>query len=84
VRTYGSDRAHGCALLPTAYDAVATALGGYGERVTSAEQLPAALERAIASGKPACLNVMIESHAAPTIRRDSPDITCAVQHRPDR
>jgi acetolactate synthase I/II/III large subunit len=69
LRTYGADRAHGCDLLPTAYEAVATALGGYGERVTSADQLPAALARAIASGKPACLNVMIESHAAPTLLR---------------
>ncbi len=70
VRTYGADRAHSCGLLPTAYHAVATALGGYGECVTTADQLPSALARAIASGKPACLNVMTESHPAPTIQRD--------------
>ncbi len=69
LRSYGADRAHGCSLLPTAYEAVAIALGGHGERVTSADQLLPALERAIASGKPACINVMIEGHAAPTIRR---------------
>ncbi len=69
LRTYGADRAHGCTLLPTAYEAVASALGGYGERVTTHEQLVPAIERAISSDKPACINVMIESHAAPTIRR---------------
>jgi thiamine pyrophosphate-dependent acetolactate synthase large subunit-like protein len=31
--------------------------------------LAAALERALASGKPACLNVTIESTPAPVMRR---------------
>ena len=44
-------------------------LGGYGELVESEDQLVPALRRAIASGKPACLNVAIESHPAPTVRR---------------
>jgi thiamine pyrophosphate-dependent acetolactate synthase large subunit-like protein len=43
-------------------------LGGHGELVDRAADLPAALERALASGKPACVNVMIESIAAPAIR----------------
>jgi hypothetical protein len=30
--------------------------------------MPGAIERALASGKPACINVMIESIAAPSIR----------------
>lgn len=69
VREYGQNRTHGCDLLPSRYDLVAAALGGHGEFVTRAADLPAALERALASGKPACVNVMIERVPAPVIRR---------------
>jgi acetolactate synthase-1/2/3 large subunit len=69
LRSYGANRAHGCELLPSRYDLVAVALGGHGELVTSAAELGPALERALASGKPACVNVMIERVAAPVIRR---------------
>jgi len=72
LREYGRNRAHGCELLPSRYDLVAQALGGHGELVTAASELPAALERAIASGKPACVNVMIERIPAPSIRRSTP------------
>lgn len=67
LRDYGAQRMHGCSLLPTRYDQVVTALGGHGEMVDDAAALPAAIERAIASGKPACVNVMIEPIAAPAI-----------------
>ena len=53
LREYGPQRAHGCELLPTRYDLVAAALGGHGELVTSAADLGPALQRALASGKPA-------------------------------
>ena len=66
-RTYGANRMHGCELLPARYDQVVTALGGHGEYVARAADLPAAIERALASGKPACINVMIESTAAPAL-----------------
>ena len=69
VRDYGPNRAHGCDLNPTRYDLVATALGGYGELVTTADELPGAIERALACGKPAVLNVMIESIPSPVVRR---------------
>lgn len=69
IRDYGENRAHSCELLPARYDQVVEAMGGYGELVTKADDLPAALERALASGKPACVNVMIESVAAPIVRR---------------
>lgn len=69
VRDYGASRAHACELNPSRYDLVATALGGHGELVTEAGALPAALERAIASGKPAVVNVMIERLPAPVVRR---------------
>ena len=69
IRNYGADRTHSCRLLPTRYDLVATALGGHGEYVTAPDQLAAALARAFAAGKPACLNVMIEGVPAPTFKR---------------
>jgi acetolactate synthase-1/2/3 large subunit len=69
LNTYGAERAVGCELLPTRYDEVVTALGGRGELVRTSAELPAALTRAFASGKPACVNVMIERLAAPNISR---------------
>lgn len=69
IRDYGENRAHGCELLPTRYDLVAEALGAHGELVTRPAELPAALARARASGKPACVNVMIEGNPAPVVRR---------------
>jgi acetolactate synthase-1/2/3 large subunit len=70
LRNYGEPRARGCELAHgTRYDLVASALGGHGEFVTNAADLRAALDRALASGKPACVNVLIESVAAPIVRR---------------
>ena len=68
LREYGRERMHGCDLMPARYDLAVAALGGHGEYVERAEDLPGAIERALASGKPACINVMIESIAAPVIR----------------
>jgi acetolactate synthase-1/2/3 large subunit len=68
LREYGRERMHGCALTPARYDLAVAALGGHGEFVERADDLPGAIERALASGKPACINVMIESIAAPVIR----------------
>lgn len=67
LRNYGKDRAHGCELLGTRYDQAVAALGGHGELVTRAAELKPALQRALASGKPACVNVMIQRLAAPTV-----------------
>jgi acetolactate synthase-1/2/3 large subunit len=67
-REYGENRMHGCELLPSRYDQVAAAFGGHGEYVDCAADLGPAIERALASGKPACVNIMIESTAAPVIR----------------
>ena len=69
LRDYGQNRMHGCDLLPVRYDQVVAAFGGHGEFVDRATDLPGAIERALASGKPACINIMIESIAAPVIRR---------------
>jgi acetolactate synthase-1/2/3 large subunit len=68
LRAYGPNRMHHCELTAARYDLVMAALGGHGEFVDRAADLPGAIERALASGKPACINVMTESVAAPTIR----------------
>ena len=65
LRAYGKERAKGCELLPTRYGAAAQALGAHGEDVARPDELRGALQRAAASGKPACVNVMIERLAAP-------------------
>ncbi len=68
LRTYGRDRAIGCEMSPAVrYDLAAGALGAYGELVTKAADVGGALERAVQSGRPACLNVMVERVAAPAI-----------------
>jgi acetolactate synthase-1/2/3 large subunit len=66
VQHYGADRAVACSLLPARYDRVAEALGGHAEHVERPEQLRAALARAVASGKPAVVNVVIDGVPAPT------------------
>ena len=66
LREYGHDRLIGCELSPTArHDRVAVALGGHGERVRTVDELDAALEGALAGGRCACIDVEIESVAAP-------------------
>ena len=65
LRAYGEARAKGCELLPTRYGAVAAAMGAHGEDVPGFRGLPDALARATRSGKPACVNVMIERLPAP-------------------
>nr|BBH93448.1 hypothetical protein KTA_16470 [Thermogemmatispora argillosa] len=42
------------------YDKMVEALGGYGELVERPEEIRPALERAFASGLPACINVLID------------------------
>ena len=42
------------------YDRMVEALGGYGELVTRPEDIRPAIERAFASGKPACVNVLTD------------------------
>lgn len=52
-------------LLPSRYDKVAEALGAHGEYVEEPHQLPGALERALASDKPALVNVRIQANPSP-------------------
>jgi acetolactate synthase-1/2/3 large subunit len=71
LREYGRERMHGCEVTPARYDRVVAALGGHGEYVEKAADLPGAIERALGSAKPACVNIMTESIAAPVIRLGS-------------
>jgi acetolactate synthase I/II/III large subunit len=66
LRRYGPDRLIGCALSGARYDEAAIALGGHGEHVTDPADLDAALTRALAAAKPACVNVAIEGLPAPS------------------
>lgn len=52
----------------TRYDLIAQALGCYGEKVDAIEGLPAALQRAVDSGKPALIHVTVD----PAINADPP------------
>ncbi|HKA43697.1 MAG TPA: thiamine pyrophosphate-binding protein [Burkholderiales bacterium] len=78
LRSYGRARAHGCELLPARYERAASALGGHGEYVERSADLPAALERALQSQRPACVNVMIERLAAPTVSRGAAQLAGAM------
>ncbi len=49
----------------THYEKVVEAYGGYGEFVTKIEELRPAIQRAVASGKPACVNVMVDPSIGP-------------------
>ena len=68
IQNYGEERTVGCELLPSRYDKVIEALGGHGEFVEDPGELTPAVERALASGLPACINVAIEGVSAPTFR----------------
>jgi acetolactate synthase-1/2/3 large subunit len=69
LRDYGAARAVNCELAPTRYDRVVAALGGHGEHVARATDLPAALDRAAGSDRAACVNVTIASLPAPRLAR---------------
>ncbi len=53
-------------LLMTRYDEVAKAFGAHGEYVERPEDLRPALERAIATGKPSVINVVVNPYARAT------------------
>lgn len=55
----------GLFLRDVRYDKVVEALGGYGEYVTVAKDIGAAIDRAMASDKPAVVNVMTDVNCGP-------------------
>ncbi|HPW68020.1 MAG: thiamine pyrophosphate-binding protein [Desulfomonilia bacterium] len=60
---YGGERVIGSQLGTIRYDKVVEALGGYGELVDKDADLVPAIRRALASEKPACINVMTDTCA---------------------
>ena len=56
-------RVSATALRNPDFAAYAEAFGGYGERVETTEQFAPALERALASGKPAILHCLLDPEA---------------------
>ncbi|MEV0982934.1 thiamine pyrophosphate-binding protein [Brevibacterium sp. NPDC049920] len=76
---YGEEGVVVSRLEDSDYHKVCEAFGGYGERVTALEDIPGAVQRAIDSGLPACLNLEIDPEVIhPTTLRllgdiDNPD-----------
>jgi len=56
---------YGLDLAEVHYEKIVEVFGGYGEYVTQPEDIGPALDRAIASGKPACVNVMTDVNIGP-------------------
>lgn len=67
---YAPDRVCGTEFGVVHYERMVEALGGYGELVTRDEDIAPAVERALASGKPACVNVLTD----PTVTTPSTHI----------
>jgi acetolactate synthase-1/2/3 large subunit len=77
IKDYGPGRVAGTELLPSRYDRMVEALGGHGELVDQPEDIRPALDRAFASGLPACVNVMTDRSA------ESPDSARGLASVPD-
>jgi acetolactate synthase-1/2/3 large subunit len=58
----------GCDLAPRRYDKIIEAMGGYGEYVEKPEDIAPAIQRAIDSNLPACVNVMTDPEVGPGLR----------------
>jgi acetolactate synthase-1/2/3 large subunit len=57
---YGAERRAAVELADSAYEAVVVAFGGHGARVDRLSEIAPAIEAAITSGKPSCINVRID------------------------
>jgi acetolactate synthase-1/2/3 large subunit len=63
VGIYGDEAEVATRLAPTRYDRLTEAFGGHGEHVERPDELAQALERALGSGEPAIVNVMLDPNA---------------------
>jgi acetolactate synthase-1/2/3 large subunit len=63
VQLFGPEKSPATQLVATRYDKVVEALGGHGEQVTEPAAIRPALERALASGTVACVNVILDPEA---------------------
>jgi acetolactate synthase-1/2/3 large subunit len=66
VQLFGPEKSPATLLAPTRYDRIVEALGGHGEHVEDPARIRPALERAVASGTVACVNVMLDPEAPAT------------------
>ena len=63
VGIYGEDGEIATALAPSRYDRLCEVFGGHGEHVERPQEIAPALERSLASGVPAIVNVMLDPDA---------------------
>jgi len=63
IGLYGDDAEVATRLAPTPYEQLTDVFGGHAEHVERPEQIAPALERALASGQPAIVNVMLDPDA---------------------
>jgi acetolactate synthase-1/2/3 large subunit len=63
VGIYGAEAELATALRPSRYDRLCEVFGGHGEHVERPEEIAPALERALASGQPAIVNVLLDPDA---------------------
>ena len=63
VGLYGAEGEVATRLAPTPYERLTEVFGGHGERVERPDELAPALERALAAGEPAIVNVMLDPDA---------------------
>jgi len=69
VEFFGKNREFGNQLGVVHYERMVEAMGGHGEFVERGDEIQPALERALDSGKPACVNVMVDpSPQSPGLR----------------
>ena len=70
MREYGADRTIGCELSEAArYDRAAEAFGCDAAFATTADEVAVALEKAVASGRPTCVEARIAPVPAPQFSR---------------
>jgi acetolactate synthase-1/2/3 large subunit len=63
VGMYGADAEVATRLAPSRYDRLCEVFGGLAEHVEQPDELAPALERALASGQPAIVNVVLDPDA---------------------
>ncbi len=63
IGMFGEDHSPATQLAPTRYDKVVEAFGGRGEHVDDPSKLAGALDRAVASGTVACIDVALDPQA---------------------
>jgi acetolactate synthase-1/2/3 large subunit len=75
VVRHGENRVVGTELGPTRYEKAAEGFGVYGEFVENLSEVIPAIERAFASGRPACVNVMTDPNAiSPLVQAAGPRV----------